>query len=74
MLVLSARNEKKQLIAKHTLAIPALSSINVPVEVLVILSEVIIIRQNPSRLLDAFRICEDFFSMIGKMNFVQNKA
>ncbi|GEM_PF-2601357 len=70
---LNERKEKKQLAAKHILAIPALSSIYVPCVVFVMCSEVMIIRQNPNKLLDALRICEDLFSMMAELMF-QNKS
>lgn len=58
-----ARNEKKQLQAKRIDATPANSSKCVLPLILVIFNEVIIIKENPKRLLDAFNICGDFFSI-----------
>ncbi len=54
--VLIARNEKKQLHAKRIQASPANSSKYVLWLILAIFNEVIIINENPKRLLDAFRI------------------
>jgi hypothetical protein len=56
LLVLIAKNEKKQLQAKRRHARPENSSRWVWLLIFVILSEVMIIREKPKRLLDAFRI------------------
>jgi hypothetical protein len=55
-LVLIAINEKKQLQENNRHAIPANSSRCVFPLILVILREVMIIREKPKRLLDAFRM------------------
>jgi hypothetical protein len=54
--VLIARKEKKQLQAKRIQAKPANSSKYVLWLILEIFNEVIMINENPKRLLDAFRI------------------